>query len=491
MSEIGLYLLIPLAAALINLTPAAAGGRRAGAVALAASLGGLAVSLALFNRELAGVVGGVVLFVDGLSALVLVLVQFLVVAVVLYSLSWADELPARGRYFSLLMLMNLGMNGVLIAGDLLTMFIFIELAAVSAYVLVGFKRGEEEREASFKYLVQGTISSLSILTAVGLFAMQAGTFFIRQMGDLRWGPAGFLSYLAFALFLFGFSLKSSLIPFHAWLPDAHPAAPAPVSAFCSGMLIKVIGIYALLRVFFAGLQFSPAVAHFLLGAGSASILVGVLLALGQWDLKRLLAYHTISQMGYIAMAIGLGTPLGMAAALFHLANHAVFKTLLFFVAGALERAAGTRRLKEMGGLRNELGELYAVSATASFSIAGLPPFNGFWSKLLIVIACLRAGYPTLAVVAVAGAILTLASFAKVQRYAFGGARSRDGKPRSIPATMRLAMAVLAGVCVVGGALYLPGPRRVLTRAARAAMYQDTVIPFETTAEESDEVSQTP
>ena len=154
--------------------------------------------------------------------------------------------------------------------------------------------------------------------------------------------------------------------------------------------------------------------------GCISMVVGVVLALYQWDYKRLLAYSSISQVGYIILGFGLGTPLGILGALFHLVNHSVFKTLLFLTSGSVEYATGTRDLREMGGLREKMHITSWSSLVASFSISGVPPFSGFWSKLIIIIACVQAGKVWYGLIAVVVSLLTLSCFLRVQKYAFFG-----------------------------------------------------------------------
>ncbi|MGM0568379.1 MAG: complex I subunit 5 family protein, partial [Elusimicrobiota bacterium] len=262
-------------------------------------------------------------------------------------------------------------------------------------------------------------------------------------------------------------IKAALIPFHAWLPDAHPAAPAPVSAMLSGVLIKTAGIYALLRVTFTVFAADIATVGMILRSfGALSIIAGALLALGQWDFKRLLAYHSISQMGYIALAFGISTPLGIAAGLFHLLNHSVFKSLLFLNAGAVFYRTSTRDLRRMGGLNKVMPVNGYTSMAASLSIAGLPPFSGFWSKLLIIMAAVQAGYLWMAIWAVIGSILTLSSFAKVQKYAFmGEIKEKFLKIKKLSLSMAAPMIFLAFLCLVMGLLLLPGIREtVLERA---------------------------
>jgi multicomponent Na+:H+ antiporter subunit D len=193
--------------------------------------------------------------------------------------------------------------------------------------------------------------------------------------------------------------------------------------------------------------------------GMASILIGGFLAVIQWDFKRLLAYSSISQIGYILLGIGLATPLGILGAVFHLFNHAVFKSLLFYDAGSVELAMGTRDLQKLGKLGKFLPVTSGTSIIASLAISGIPPFNGFFSKLIIIIAAVSAGQPILALLAILGSILTLAAVMKIQRY--GLRQDVDIEPQEkIGLGMNIAMVSLAVICVIGGLLVAPGIREV-------------------------------
>lgn len=200
------------------------------------------------------------------------------------------------------------------------------------------------------------------------------------------------------------------------------------------------------------------VLEILTAIGILSMVVGVLLAIGQWDFKRLLAYHSISQVGYIILGISLGTPLGILGGIFHLVNHSVFKSLLFLNSGAVEYATGTRDLHKLGGLRQKMPVTAATSLIASMSIAGIPPFNGFWSKLIIVTACIQASHYWSAGWAVFASIITLASFLKIQKYVFFGQPSPEiaqSEIKEVPASMLIPMIFLAVLCVLMGLLLLP------------------------------------
>jgi multicomponent Na+:H+ antiporter subunit D len=213
--------------------------------------------------------------------------------------------------------------------------------------------------------------------------------------------------------------------------------------------------------------------------GTLSMVIGVFLAIGQWDIKRLLAYHSISQMGYVVMSVGIGmilvsrgarpeiASLAIAGGIFHLINHAAFKSLLFLNAGAIEYTIGTRDLKEMGGLAKSMPVTSATSFIASMSISGIPPFNGFFSKLIIIVAAVMARFYLLAALAVIVSIITLASFLKFQRYAFYNKReyTKEPKPKEVPFPMVFSMIVLSIVCLLLSLLIFPDIREaVLTPA---------------------------
>jgi multicomponent Na+:H+ antiporter subunit D len=398
---------------------------------------------------------GINLVLDGFSVLLLVTISLVSMMVTIFSLDYMKKFTDMPKYYTLLMLMIVGMNGVVLTGDFFNMFVFVEIAAVASYALVAFGTESEELEAAFKYMILGSVASAFILLAVIIIYATTGSLNMAHVSSII-AERGVTPpvQLCFALFLMGFSIKAALVPFHAWLPDAHPSAPAPISAMLSGVLIKAIGIYALSRIIFNVFGLSFAFSEILMILGTVSMIVGVLLAIGQWDFKRLLAYHSVSQMGYVVLGLGLGTPLGILGGLFHLFNHASFKSLLFLNSGSVEYSTGTRNLKEMGGLKEKLPVTSATSLVASASIAGIPPFNGFWSKLMIIVAAVTSGHPMYALAAVIASILTLASFLKVQRYAFfGKLKGVLSEAKEAPALMCVAMIGFAIVCTAAGILF--------------------------------------
>ena len=388
-----------------------------------------------------------------------------------------------------------GMNGVVLSGDLFNIFVFLEISVISSYALVAFGVEKNELEASFKYQVLGGLASFLILFGIGFIYWKTKTLNIADIKEVF--SSGYdKTYYLFVqiLILSGFGLKAAIIPFHAWLPDAHSSAPSPISAMLSGVLIKAVGIYVIIRLFFNMFIVSESMSVLITTLGTLSMVIGVFLAIGQWDIKRLLAYHSISQMGYVVLSVGIGmilisrgvkpevAALAIAGGIFHLINHAAFKSLLFLNAGAIEYTIGTRNLKEMGGLAKSMPATSATSFIASMSISGIPPFNGFFSKLIIIIAAVLAKFYLLAALAVIVSIVTLASFLKFQRYAFYNKPEveKNRHIKEVPFPMVFSMIVLSIICVLLSLLVIPGFRdAILTPAidilSDPVKYSSTII----------------
>lgn len=402
---------------------------------------------------------GIVLVQDALSLFMLVLVSLISFLSLLYSAEYIKA-QSNGHYYALFMLLVTGMNGVIITGDLFNLFVFMEIALFAAFALVAYGGQAEELEASFKYAIIGTVSSAFILIGIAVTYSATSTLSIAAIADKIDSISPQVMLWIGGFFLAGLGLKAAAIPFHTWLPDAHSSAPAPVSAILSGVFIKTLGIYVLFRIFFNLLGAPPVFLSAFRILGMLSIIIGVFLAIGQWDMKRLLAYHSISQIGYILIGMGMATPLGILGAVFHLMNHAIFKSLLFYNAGAVETALGTRDLRKMGNLTRILPITSSTSMIASLSISGIPPFNGFFSKLIIIIAAVQGGFYGMAGAAVAGSILTLASFLKVQRYGFRGEAEGSKSKAPVGIRMKLVMIALAVLCLITSLMLLPGVRQL-------------------------------
>jgi multicomponent Na+:H+ antiporter subunit D len=423
---------------------------------------------------------GIYMVLDGFSAIVVCIINLIGFLVTIYSISYIKRYTSENYFYALFCLMIAGMNGVVLSGDLFNIFVFLEISVISAYSLVAFGVEKNELEASFKYQVLGSIASFLILFGIGFIYWKTKTLNIADI-KAAFSTGYDKSFYIFTqlLILCGFGLKAAIIPFHAWLPDAHSSAPSPISAMLSGVFIKAVGIYVIIRLFFNMFVITESMAILITTLGTLSMVIGVFLAIGQWDIKRLLAYHSISQMGYVILSVGIGmilvsrgvrqevAALAIAGGIFHLINHAAFKGLLFLNAGAIEYTIGTRNLKEMGGLAKSMPATSATSFVASMSISGIPPFNGFFSKLIIIIAAIMARFYLLAALAVIVSIITLASFLKFQRYAFYDKSEKDKiqKAKEVPYPMIFSMIVLSIICLLLSLLVLPVVRdAVLTPA---------------------------
>ena len=427
---------------------------------------------------------GINLVLDGFSCLLLLAISTVSFAAIIFSVRYMEQYTAKPKFLCLCMLMITGMNGVVLSGDIFNLFVFLEIASIASYALVGFGCEHEELEASFKYMTLGSIGSLFVLFGIALVYGNTGSLNMAYIGAaIR--QKGMNPGLAFAMALFvgGFSLKAAMIPFHAWLPDAHPSAPAPISAMLSGVLIKALGVYALVRIIFNVFAVSVNIGWLLIALGIGSMVGGALLAMGQWDLKRLLAYSSISQVGYVVLGFGMGAliiaqggelkwaSLSIMGGLFHLINHAVYKSLLFLASGSIQMSTGTRDLKKLGGLSASMPITCATSAIASASIVGIPPFSGFWSKVILAWAAVAAGFYWIAAVIFLVSLCTLIMYLKVQRYVFMGDVPADARygPED-KGMMAGALIFLACLCVLMGLIVIvPGLRAAVLETAVQAL----------------------
>lgn len=333
-------------------------------------------------------------------------------------------LRRRGSYCNLLMTLMLGMNGMLLVRDLFSLYVFLEITGISSFVLIAMFQTKEGLEGAFKYLTMSALATVLVLSGLAFLFLRSGSLAFRDIGPwLLTGPEGkpdLMSWSALALLISGFAIKTGAVPFHSWLPDAHQSADTAVSVLLSGIVIKVAGVYSLIILtrLFPGVR---ALYVTLAVLGLISITVGALLALRQDHFKRVLAYSSVSQMGYILLGLATGSPLGLVGALLHAFNHATFKSTLFVNAAALHARLDTLDIREMGGLQKVMPITAFSSVCALLSTAGIPPLAGFWSKLLIVLALWDGGLGGVGAAALVLSILTAGYFLLLQKRVFFGA----------------------------------------------------------------------
>ena len=401
------------------------------------------------------------LFNFKLSADTLSLVLLLSIGIVSIAglLSARYVMKSEGSLFlfsNMLLLIAAGMNGVVLVRDIFSLYIFLEITAVASFILIAFYKDIEALEGAFKYIILSGFATALMLVAIALLVLLSGTTdFAGLSVALKASPHPRFIMLALLLFMGGLLIKAGLMPFHGWLPDAYSSAPAPVSVLLAGIVTKTAGVYTLMRIMISVFSFNHSVNAVLMAVGTISIVLGALAALGQTDLKRMLAYSSISQVGYIILGLGCATPLAIAGAIFHIFNHAIFKTLLFVNSTAVEAQAGTRDMSRMGGLAQKMPVTGTTSVLASLSAAGIPPLAGFWSKLIIVIALWASGNHAYAMIAVLASLLTLAYFLYMQRMSFFGKLSAEFnniKEAGWPVTLA---SVMLGSIIIAVGLFFP------------------------------------
>jgi multicomponent Na+:H+ antiporter subunit D len=353
------------------------------------------------------------------------------------------------------------MMGMELTGDLFNFFVFLEIASVASFGLVAFWRDRPEAvEAGFKYMVVSTVAAMLVLLAVGFFYGRYNAVNMAAVAQMM--HFGYPEKIALVFLVVALAMKCGAVPMHMWTPDAYTEAPAGVT--CLLVAVSQASLYGLFRVCFSlyGASLGSAVVPWtIIVLGVLSMFIGVTMAVIQKEIKRLMAYHSVSQIGYILLGLGVGLlalrdPQAMAdygftamkGGIYHLFNYTMYKGLLFLTAGALYYAAGTRNLNELGGLARNMPHTAFMFVIAAAAIAGLPPFNGFVSKLLIYESTF-AVYPILAIAALVTSVLTLASFVKVFQTAFlGPAKSVFANVKEVPATMLVGMSILT-IVVIG------------------------------------------
>lgn len=405
---------------------------------------------------------GIGLEVDQLNLFFGLLVSLTVLISGLYSFKYMSKDDTLEKYYVLYLMLSGAVLGLVLTGDIFNMFVMIEIMTFAAVALTAFRNyAEGALEAAFKYLVIGSIGSSFVLTGIIILYSQVHTLNMAQISALLYNNMTPSAIFAFALMFAGFAVKSFIVPFHPTAPDAYMAAPSSVSMLFSGMVNKA-GVYGLIRltyIIFQSMNLSS-MQFLLVFLGSITMFVGVTMALSQHDFKRLLAFHSISQIGYVMTAVGLSTALGITGGLYHAMNHTLFKGLLFLCAGAVYYSVGTTDLDKLGGLAKKMPQTTAIFLIGAFSISGIPPFNGFVSKWLIYHAAFQKametqniGYLFATIVALIVSVMTLASFIKVSQSVFFGELPEEYKEtKEAPLSMRIPMWIMAVLCFAAGVL---------------------------------------
>lgn len=428
----------------------------------------VSISIAVFQIGLAAVdikrclIGGILrdshytesLSIDSFSAVVLFTIGLMALAsliVAKYSIK-----KNLFNFSNMMLLIMLGMNGLVMVTDIFSLYVFLEVTSATSFILIGIKKGRNGLAGAFKYYLMSALASLLILTSIALLFKYSGDTSIAVVGKYITGTNGKLPFeiiISLILFTSGLAIKSGVVPFHTWVANAYSSSPAPVSVLLAGIVTKVSGVYVLFRVFKDVFICNRVMGNVFMAIGIASVLLGALATIDHKDMKRMLAYSSISQIGYIILGISTGSPLGFIGALFHFFNHATFKSLLFVNFTAIELKTGVRDMDKMGGLAKKMPVTSASSIIAFLSTAGIPPFSGFWSKLLIVLAVWKVSH-SVAIVALVASAITLWYFLVLQKKVYYGEPATQlPSGKEAPAGIISVEVLLSAINVAVGVLF--------------------------------------
>ncbi len=362
---------------------------------------------------------GITLVVDMFSAVMLTLGSLMAVVVSLYAGFDLARGHIRFGFYPLLLIMMMGVNGAFVAGDLFNLYVWFEVLLTASFILLALGGEAPQLEGSIKYVTLNLLSSALFLAGIGILYGMAGTLNMAQLAQTvqEGGHSGLVTMVAI-MFLLGFGIKAGLFPLYFWLPASYPPPPLAVTALFSGLLTKV-GAYSLIRVFTLIFSTDPDFLHslILIGAG-LTMISGVLAASSHYEIRKILAVHIVSQIGYVMMGLGLFSHLSLTGSIFYLAHIIVVKTNLFLLAGAVHRLKGTYDLHKLGGLYKERPGLSILFLISAMSLAGLPPLSGFFAKFTLIMAGVQQEAWLMVVVALAVSLLTLFSMTKIWAYAF-------------------------------------------------------------------------
>ncbi len=398
---------------------------------------------------------GITLVVDRFSAIMLVLSGLIAVVVGIYSWSQIDPQRHRNRFYLFFYAVLMGVNGAFITGDIFNLYVWFEVMLLGSFVLITLGRERAQLRGAVKYVSMNLVSSLFFLAGIGLLYGKTGTLNMAALAELmRESEESILVNTSAMLFFIAFGIKSAIFPLFFWLPASYHTPPVSVTALFAGLLTKV-GMYAMIRFytmfFIENLEFWQAL---LLVLAGFTMVVGVLTAASQFEMRKILSFHIISQIGYMVLGLGLFTVAGVAGAIFYMAHNIVAKTNTFLASGMVNQLRGSFELKELGGLYKSSPFLAILFLVPAMGLAGIPPFSGFVGKLYLIYAGFEAEKYLITAVAVLVSLLTLFSMIKIWNEVFWKKDpSGDDKNRQegrIPATMYIPVSVLALITILMG-----------------------------------------
>ncbi|MFH1283173.1 MAG: proton-conducting transporter membrane subunit [bacterium] len=451
-----LSIAVPFAAGLLCLLLPGNIKQMRGFVAVVAAAASLIINMKIFVlKPLTYSFGkSVLLNADVLASLILIALPFFALAALIFAFGFFKgvKLPSINYYPYLLMTLGASVGAVL-SNNLILLLIFWGFLGLTLYLMIDKGDEDSAKAAKKSFIIVGGTDSLLIL-GVAIIYFVSGSF---DMNKINLNFSVLLSVIAYLCIMSAAFAKAGAIPFHTWIPDAAQKAPVPTVMYLPASLDKLLGIYLIARCSLDLFKMSNGMNTFLMCIGALTIITAVMMALIQHDLKALLGYHAVSQVGYMILGIGTGSVIGIAGGIFHMVNNAVYKSALFLTSGVVEKQAGTTDLDKLGGLAKSMPISFLVCIIAVMSISGVPPFNGFFSKWMVYQGLVEVGkdakgfgdmlWVVWLVLAMFGSALTLASFLKVLHAVFLGRDSGLGKIKEASSLMLIPMVVLALLCV--------------------------------------------
>lgn len=423
---------------------------------------------------------GITIVIDIAGAIMLLAGSFVALAVALFAVNSVERRRLQFGFFGLTQFLILGVNGAFITGDIFNLFVWFEVMLISSFVLLSLGAGKEQLEGTIKYVLLNLISSAFFLMGVGILYSVTGSLNFAKIASVAIAnPDNSLLTLAASFFIFSFGLKAAIFPVFFWLPSSYHTPPLVVTALFSGLLTKV-GVFSLIRLFTYVLPTQQQEFALLLKIlAGFTMVIGVLGAIAQNDVRRLLSFHIISQIGYMIMGIAIGTAASFAATIFYIVHNMLAKTNLFFVAGVQNQLLVTYNLKKSGGLYRTAPYLSLLFLISAFGLAGIPPLSGFPAKLTLISSGFFVGEYLISGVAIMVSFFTLFSMVKIWNEAYWKELTPERATTSSTIKFLYLPVILLALAIIGTGVFFQSIYHVLMMAAHQLstpeLYINTVL----------------
>jgi len=409
---------------------------------------------------------GITIAIDIAGSIMLVAGSFVSLAVALFAVNTVEPRRLQFGFYGLTQFLIIGVNGAFITGDIFNLFVWFEVMLISSFVLLSLGAGKEQLEGTIKYVLLNLVSSAFFLMGVGILYSATGSLNFAKIASVAiLNPDNSLLTLSTAFFIFSFGMKAAIFPVFFWLPSSYHTPPIVVTALFSGLLTKV-GVFSLIRLFTYVLPTQQQEFSFLLKVlAGFTMVIGVLGAIAQNDVRRLLSFHIISQIGYMIMGIAIGTAASFAATIFYIVHNMLAKTNLFFAAGIQNQILGTYNLKKSGGLYKTVPYLSLLFIISAFALAGFPPLSGFPAKLTLISSGFSAGEYLISGVAIMVSFFTLFSMVKIWNEAYWKELIPERSAGSKTNKMMYLPVILMALAIIGTGVFFQPIYHLLMMAA--------------------------